>query len=311
MKALVTGGAGFIGSHVVEALLTAGHQVVVVDDLSRGRRKQVPPGAALEICDMGAPRLAALMADHRPDAVLHLAAQVDVRRSVAEPRHDAAVNVLGTLNLLQAAQAAGVKTLVFSSTGGAIYGDQEAYPAKEEHPCRPLSPYGVSKLCAEAYATYFGGAHGMRTVILRYSNVYGPRQDPHGEAGVVAIFADRLLAQQPALIYGDGQQTRDFVYVGDVARANLLALESSLSGVFNIGTGVETPIVALYEALARLAGSRSQPRHQPARLGEQRRSAIDATRAVEMLRWRPEISLNQGLARTLAAFAARAQFSRP
>ena len=312
MKALVTGGAGFIGSHVVDALLAAGHTVIVVDDLSRGRREHVPAGATLVVCDIGSADLAAVLAEHRPQAIFHLAAQIDVRLSVADPRQDAAVNVFGTLNLLHAAEAAGVQTFIFSSTGGAIYGEQQAYPAAEDHPCLPLSPYGVSKLCAETYVGYFGRTRGIRTVILRYSNVYGPRQDPHGEAGVVAIFAERLLSQQPVTVYGDGLQTRDFVYVGDVAQANLLALQApAVHGVFNIGTGWETPVLALYEAMARLAGQRAVATHQPARPGEQRRSAVDAARAAEALRWRPQTSLQEGLSQTLSFFAARKTVARP
>ena len=307
MKALVTGGAGFIGSHVVDALLAAGHTVIAVDDLSRGRREHLPAAAPLVVCDVTGEGFAAVVAQHRPQIMFHLAAQIDVRHSVANPRQDASINVLGTLNVLQAAQAAGVQALVFSSTGGAIYGEQQAYPANEQHPCQPLSPYGVSKLCAEAYVGYAGRVGALRTVILRYSNVYGPRQDPHGEAGVVAIFADRLLAQEPLTLYGDGQQTRDFVYVTDVAHANLLALVNPQAhGVFNIGTGVETSVLALYEQMAHLSGSAAVAAvHAPARAGEQRRSVVDAAQAAAVLGWRPHTSLAHGLANTLSFFAAR------
>lgn len=303
MKVLVTGGAGFIGSHVCDALLSRGHEVIALDDLSSGRRQNLPAGARLEVLDLRSPGAAELVLRERPDAVMHLAAQMDVRRSVEDPRHDADVNVLGSLNLLEAARKAGVKKLVFSSTGGAIYGEQDVFPATEAHPQRPVSPYGCAKLAVEAYLGFYRAQYGLSSVCLRYANVYGPRQNPHGEAGVVAIFCQRLLSGQDCTIYGDGAQTRDFVFVGDVARANLLALESGPSGeAFNVGTGVETDVLTVHRLLAQAAGSAKGPLFAPGKPGEQRRSAIDPAKAAGALGWKPTVGLADGLALTLAWF---------
>jgi UDP-glucose 4-epimerase len=306
MRILVTGGAGFIGSHVVDAYVAAGHEVIVVDDLSTGRRENLNPKARFHQLDITDPALVELIRDARP-AVLNLhAAQMDVRRSVADPLFDARVNILGTVNLLEGARRANVRRVLFVSSGGAVYGEQEAFPAPESHPTNPVSPYGVSKRAGELYAFFYQAEYQLPFVALRYANVYGPRQDPHGEAGVVAIFAGRMLRGEPVTVNGDGKQTRDYVYVGDVARANLLALESTATGPFNIGTGVETDVNALAHLLLGATGSGSEVRHGPAKQGEQRRSVIDCRRVAEALGWRPEMSLAEGLERTVEWFRERA-----
>src|SRR5689334_965555 len=245
MQVIVTGGAGFIGAHTCRALIARGHGVTAVDDLSHGKREAVPEGVDLVVLDVRDAKLMAEMEKRRPDAVLHLAAQMDVRKSVADPLFDASVNVLGTLNLLEAARRNGVKRFVFASSGGAVYGEQDVFPAPETHARRPASPYGVSKLCGEEYLAHYALVHGLSTLALRYANVYGPGQDPHGEAGVVAIFLNKLLAGETATINGDGRQTRDYVYVEDVAHANVLAIEGSFKGALNIGTGIETSVADL------------------------------------------------------------------
>jgi UDP-glucose 4-epimerase len=302
VKALVTGGAGFIGSHLVDALLRAGHDVVVVDDLSRGKRDQVDSAARFVEAGVADTSLKDLLTGTQTEIVFHLAAQIDVRASVRDPLTDARVNVLGTVNLLDACASADVRRIVFASTGGAIYGDTDVIPTPEDHPCRPQSPYGAAKLCAEAYGATFHRIRGLDFVALRYANVYGPRQDPHGEAGVVAIFAARLLHGEQPVINGDGLQTRDYVYVDDVIAANLAAAESGNGGVFNIGTGTETDVNELFDRLRRIAGSDAEPRHAPAQPGEQRRSCVDVSMARRRLGWEPAVSLDGGLERTLAYF---------
>jgi UDP-glucose 4-epimerase len=305
MKCLVTGGAGFIGSHVADAFLGAGHEVWILDNLSSGRRENVPAGARLVVADVRSPEAAALLRDERFDAISHHAAQIDVRKSVADPRFDADVNLLGMLNLLEAATAAGVKRFLFASSGGACYGEPDVHPAPETHPTRPCSPYGVAKAAGELYLNYYGIERNLSWCALRYANVYGPRQDPLGEAGVVAIFTGRCLAGKPCTIYGDGRQTRDYVYVGDVARANRLALESDYRGPVNVGTGVETDVVELQAAIARAAGRTVEVVFAPAKPGEQRRSSIDPAKAARVLGWKPEVSLERGLLLTAEHFRAR------
>ncbi len=303
MHVVVTGGAGFIGAHSVRALLGRGHRVSVVDDLSHGRREALPEGTQLTVLDVREPQLIKLFDERRPHAVLHLAAQMDVRKSVADPLYDASINVLGTLSTLEAARRGGATRFVFASSGGAVYGEQDVFPAPESHSRRPASPYGVSKLCGEEYLSHYALVHGMSTLALRYANVYGPGQDPHGEAGVVAIFLDKLLSNQPAIINGDGLQTRDYVYVGDVARANLLSLEApGVTGALNIGTGMETTVVDLARQLAHHAGAKASFSHGPAKQGEQRRSSVDPAAARKALGWGPEIPLDEGLARTAESF---------
>jgi UDP-glucose 4-epimerase len=304
MRILVTGGAGFIGSHVAELLLQQGHEVFIVDDLSSGREENLPPGAAFYRLDIRSEEFFNKVLQHKPEAVFHLAAQMDVRKSVADPQLDADINILGTIQVVRAATRAGARKVVFSSTGGAIYGEQDAFPATEEHPRRPVSPYGTSKLCGEEYLAYFRRAGGPAYAALRYANVYGPRQDPHGEAGVVAIFSRKMLAGQTPVINGDGKQTRDFVFARDVARSNLLALESDAEGVFNIGTGVETDINTLSAMLVDATGFAGRPEHGPAAPGEQLRSCVDPSRAKKVLNWHPEVDLKSGLEETVAYFRA-------
>jgi UDP-glucose 4-epimerase len=306
MKILVTGGAGFIGSHVVDGYVAAGHDVLVVDNLCTGKRENLNPKARFHQLDILEPKTAELIREERPDVLNHHAAQMDVRRSVADPLFDARTNVLGTIALLEAARQAGVKKVLFVSSGGAVYGEQETFPAPETHPTWPVSPYGVSKRSGELYCHFYLAEYRMPFVALRYANVYGPRQDPHGEAGVVAIFSGKMLRGEPITVNGDGKQTRDYVYVGDVARMSVLALQREATGPVNIGTGVETDVNQLAGTLLEVSGSRSEVRHGPAKSGEQRRSVVDVRRAADVFGWRPEVSLHDGLARTVEFFRARA-----
>jgi UDP-glucose 4-epimerase len=277
---------------------------VALDDLSTGRRENLGAGVRLVVADIRSPEAAHLVETERFQVVCHLAAQMDVRRSVSEPRFDAEVNVGGLLNLLEAARRGGVRKVVFSSTGGAVYGEQDVFPAPESHPTRPVSPYGVSKAAGELYLGYYRVQYGLASVALRYANVYGPGQNPHGEAGVVAIFSERLLAGEPCTIFGSGRQTRDFVFGSDVARANLLAAERDVEGPINIGTGVETDVNRLYALLARAAGSTAAARHADAKPGEQLRSSVDPRRASELLGWTPTVGLEEGLRATVEWFRA-------
>ncbi len=306
MKILVTGGAGFIGSHVVDGYVAAGHDVLVVDSLCTGKRENLNPKARFHQLDILEPKTAELLRDERPDVLNHHAAQMDVRRSVADPLFDARTNVLGTIALLEAARQAGVKKVLFVSSGGAVYGEQETFPAPETHPTWPVSPYGVSKRSGELYCHFYLAEYRMPFVAFRYANVYGPRQDPHGEAGVVAIFSGKMLRGEPITVNGDGKQTRDYVFVGDVARMSVLALQREATGPVNIGTGVETDVNQLAGTLLDVSGSRSEVRHGPAKSGEQRRSVVDVRRAADVFGWRPEVSLRDGLARTVEFFRARA-----
>jgi UDP-glucose 4-epimerase len=312
-RALVTGGAGFIGSNVADLLLENDYAVTVIDNLSSGKRSQVPSAAELKELDICSLEAAALVREGKFDVVCHLAAQIDVRKSVADPAADAQLNIGGSLNLLEAVRRSGHATrFVFSSTGGAVYGDFVEAPTGEEAPKDPQSPYGTAKLSVELYMGYFARVHGLDCVALRYSNVYGPRQDPHGEAGVVAIFCDRLIDGTPLTIFGDGGQTRDYVHVSDVARANLAAAGASLppqttvdSRAFNIGTGIETDVVTLAGVLQDVSGGTSPVVHAPARAGEQRRSAVRNEKAATSLGWKPKMSLRDGLRDTYQWFAAR------
>ena len=295
MRAIVTGGAGFIGSHVVEALLARGDQVTVVDDLSNGKRENVPEGVPLVERDLRE-GLGEVFADARPEVCFHLGAQVDVRVSVGDPVLDARTNVLGSVNVLELARQHDAQ-VVFASTGGAIYGECDTRPAREDDERRPLSPYGTSKLAGEEYLATWNRLYGSRHVALRLGNVYGPRQDPHGEAGVVAIFLSRIAGGQPATIFGDGGQTRDYVFVGDVVRAFVAAVGAD-GGVFNVGTGVETSVLELWQACTEAAGVRAEVGHGDPRLGELRRSCLDNARAERELGWTPEVPLRDGLRRT-------------
>lgn len=302
----VTGGAGFIGSHLVEGFLGRGCRVLVIDDLSSGRRENLPPGAELHVLDIRSPDAAALVTESGCDLLVHLAAQMDVGRSVADPVFDADVNVCGTLNLLEAARRGSVRQVLFASTGGAMYGEQESYPAPEEHPARPVSPYGVSKLAVERYLYFYHHQYGLAATCLRYANVYGERQNPHGEAGVVAIFLHRLLAGETPTINGDGEQTRDYLHVSDVVAANLAAAGRPGFHVYNVGTGREISVLDLYRGLARAAGSQAVAAHGPPRPGEQRRSSIDGSRAQRELGLAPPLPLDEGLQRTADWFRSRA-----
>ena len=303
MRALVTGGAGFIGSNLVDALIQRGDEVVVIDDISTGKRENLEQAGAAgarlveaDIRDRAA--LAEVFADFRPEAVFHLAAQIDVRRSVSDTPLDAAINVIGTINVLEAAMTVGAR-VVNSSTGGAIYGEGRQIPAPEDHPAEPEAPYGQSKFAAEGYLELYRRLHGLSTISLRYGNVYGPRQDPLGEAGVIAIFCGKLLEGARPTIFGDGKQTRDYVYVGDVVSANLAAAASDAHGAFNIGTGVETSVVDLVVALGEISGEPFEAEHAEERPGEVRHIALDASRAKSELGWSPEVGLRDGLERTL------------
>jgi UDP-glucose 4-epimerase len=300
MKILVTGGAGFIGSHVVDRYVASGHQVSVVDNLATGLRALVNPRAKFYLMDIRSPRLAEVFETERPDVVAHHAAQPEVRRSVADPVLDASVNVLGSLNLLACCRKFGVSRVIYASSGGAVYGDTAVLPTPEEHPTHPASPYGISKLVVEHYLACWKALYDISWLALRYANVYGPRQNPLGEAGVVAIFCRRLIRGEPAIINGDGQQTRDYLYVGDIAEANLLALERpEVTGVFNIGTGVETSVLELLARLQAAARVSGEARHGPPRPGEQRRSVLDPTLAKRLLGWSPRVSLDDGLRLTV------------
>jgi UDP-glucose 4-epimerase len=305
MKIAVTGGAGFIASQIADAYVAAGHEVIVIDNLITGKRTNVPRAAKFYEVDIRAREIAEIFRSERPEVLSHHAAQLDVRKSVADPAFDADVNLLGTLNLLAAAREVGVSRVLFASSGGAVYGEQEFFPATEAHPHHPISPYGITKSTGEHYLAFFRAVHGIPYVALRYSNVYGPRQDPHGEAGVVAIFCQRLLAGEIPTVFGDGKQTRDYVFVGDVVRANLAALTSDFVGAVNIGTGVETDVNELCEHLRVLCGCPHQPKHAPARAGEQLRSVVAIDRAREVLGWRPEVTLEEGLRRTVEFFRTR------
>jgi UDP-glucose 4-epimerase len=311
VRILVTGGAGFIGSTLVDALLARGHQVHVVDDLSRGTKDNLTGAAesadfTMHEADVNDPALAAVCEQVRPEVVCHLAAQIDVRHSVADPITDARQNVLGTINVAQAALRAGTRKIVFASSGGSIYGVPDHLPVTEDTPVNPLSPYAVSKLSGELYLNAFRQLHGLECTCLALANVYGPRQDPHGEAGVVAIFARALLAGQPTRIFGDGGNTRDYVYVGDVAQAFLAATGTSGNGRrYNIGTGVQTSDRDLHRLAADAAEVPDRPAIAPARLGDLRASALDAGRAAAELGWRPSVPVAEGVRRTVAYFRER------
>jgi UDP-glucose 4-epimerase len=307
MRALVTGGAGFIGSNLVDALVARDAEVVVLDDLSSGKRENLADalaaGARLiegDITDRAAVDRAFETA--RPDVVCHLAAQIDVRRSVADPVFDLGVNVGGTINILEAAAAAGTRRVLFASTGGAIYGEGEGreLPLPEDAERRPDAPYGQSKLAAEGYLSLYSRLRGVSSAALRLGNVYGPRQDPHGEAGVVAIYCGALLAGEAPIVFGDGEQTRDYIYVDDVVAGFLAAIENEAEGAFNIGTGVETSVLELGRRLAQAHGTEFTPQMRPARPGEVQRIAIDSARAERELGWRAQVELGEGLERTLA-----------
>jgi UDP-glucose 4-epimerase len=305
MKILVTGGAGFIGGHIVEAYVNDGHEVVVIDDLSSGRREHVHPRARLYEMDVQSPEVEGVFEREKPEVLNHHAAQIDVRRSVADPVLDARVNLLGLLSLMEHGRRWGLKRVIFASSGGAVYGEQESFPAAESHRTEPVSPYGVSKLASERYLFFYWVTYAIPYIALRYANVYGPRQDPHGEAGVVAIFSEKLLRHEQPIINGDGRQTRDYVFVGDVVQANRKALSSDFCGALNIGTGVETDVNTLFDLLCHEAGAQAVRRHGPAKPGEQRRSVVDPSAAGLALGWWPTTSFSDGLRDTVDFFRRR------
>jgi UDP-glucose 4-epimerase len=304
MKIVVTGGAGFIGSHVVDAYVAAGHQVLVVDNLSTGKRVQAHGAARLVERDINDPALLDLFQAERPEVVNHHAANPSVSLSNRDPLFDARQNILGTLNVLEAARRAGVSRFIYISSGGAMYGNPEYLPLDEAHPSHPVSPYALSKHTGEKYVRLYGQEHGLHWVSLRYANVYGPRQDPFGEAGVIAIFCQNLLDSVTPEIHWDGEQSRDFVYVGDCARANLLALEGGAGQAYNVGTGVGTTINSLFHTLVEIAGQNPTPRRGPRRPGDVRHSYLDCRKIERDLGWRPEIGLRDGLERTWQHFIA-------
>jgi UDP-glucose 4-epimerase len=305
VKVLVTGGAGFIGSHVADLYVENGYEVVIIDDLSTGRVANLNPLAKFYQLDIRSPQLQEVFEKERPDFVNHHAAQMDVRRSVVEPIFDADVNILGSINLLELARQYGIQRFVYISTGGAVYGEPEYLPCDEAHPINPICQYGASKHTVEHYLFMYQQNYDLDYTVLRYPNVYGPRQDPHGEAGVVAIFTGQMLSAQQVVINGDGEQERDFVHVADCARANLLALTADQNGIFNVGSGVGTTVNQIYSTLKEITSYPLDAVHGPAKLGETRRIYLDATKAQNVLNWRPTVSLKEGLESTVAYFEAK------
>jgi UDP-glucose 4-epimerase len=302
MNVLVTGGAGFIGSHVVDRFVQEGHQVSVIDNLSTGKRKNVNREAVLYKADICSSRLDRIFKREAPVVIVHLAAQMNVRRSTEDPMFDANVNILGTINLLQLAIKYGARKMVFASSGGAVYGEQHQFPAPETHPTAPLSPYGISKLSCEYYLEYFRHVAGLGYTALRFGNVYGPRQNPEGEAGVIAIFSQQLLKGQQSLINGNGLQTRDYVYVRDVVEAVMTASDQHVHGIYNVGTGVETTVNDIFGRLKALTQVDCKELHGPAKKGEQLRSVLDCSKLTEDTGWEPTVSLAEGLAETVEFF---------
>ena len=302
MKILVTGGAGFIASQIADAYIAEGHKVFILDDLSTGFEKNVNTKAVFIKKDIIDPSLSKLFEKEKFDVVNHHAAQMDVRKSVADPSFDAATNILGTINLLQNCVKTDVKKFMFASTGGAVYGEQTYFPADENHPTSPLSPYGISKLAVEKYLFFYYAQHKLKYTILRYANIYGPRQNAMGEAGVVAIFSTKLLKGEQPVINGNGEQTRDYVFVGDVVKANLLTLNENSCNTYNIGTGIETNVNDLYKTLNKIIGNGQQEKHGPAAPGEQMRSVITSDKIFNKFNWRPTTNINDGLIQTVNYF---------
>lgn len=302
MKILITGGAGFIGSHLVDRLIKDGHQVVVIDNLSTGKKENLNKKAKFYKVDIQGPKISQIFKKEKPEVVFHLAAQIDVRKSVENPIEDAKINILGSLNILESCQKSKVKKIIFASTGGAIYGEAKIISTPEDYPANPLSPYGIEKLTIEKYLDYYWKIFKISYISLRLANVYGPRQNSKGEAGVIAIFCDKILCGKQPIIYGNGKQTRDFVFVDDVAEANILAMESKKIGIFNIGTEKETDINTIFEKIKKLIGVKCKKIHAPAKSGEQKRSCLDYTKAKKELGWQPKYSLENGLRETINYF---------
>ncbi len=302
MKIAITGGAGFIASHIADAYVSLGHEVFIIDNLSTGKLENIPSQATFIEMDVNDPALPELFMDEKFDIVNHHAAQMDVRVSVQDPSFDARINILGGLNVYESAFKSGVKKIIFASSGGTVYGEQEYFPADEHHPTKPISPYGIAKLSNEQYLYYYAHVHGLPFVAFRYANVYGPRQNPHGEAGVIAIFTQKLLRGEQPIINGDGLQTRDYVYVGDVVQANVLALQPQMIGAYNIGTAIETDVNTLFRHLRDLTGSQSEEQHAPAKQGEQLRSVLSHERIQAAFGWTPRMNLIEGLSKTVDSF---------
>ena len=305
MKILVTGGAGFIASQIADAYILEGHEVHILDNLSTGFEKNINPKAIFINSDITSQSILSLFKKERFDVVNHHAAQIDVRKSVNDPIFDANTNILGTINLLQAAVKTGVKKFMFASTGGAVYGEQEYFPADEKHPTNPVSPYGITKLSIEKYLFFYKIEYKLNYTILRYANVYGPRQNPFGEAGVVAIFTNKLLKNENPIINGDGEQTRDYVFVEDVVKANVIALNDNTSDIYNIGTGVETSVNELFAKLNQISGSKASEKHGPAPKGEQARSVITSDKLYKKFNWKPSIKIEEGLKKTFESFKSK------
>ena len=309
MKVLVTGGAGFIGSHVVDRLIQEGHDVVVVDNLSTGKKKNINRDAHFYKMDILNSKIEKIFKKEKPDLISHHAAQMDVRRSVADPIFDAQVNVLGLLNVLENAVRHGTKKVIFASSGGAVYGEQQVFPAPETHPLHPVSPYGISKLAGEHYLYYYQQVAGLNYVALRYANVYGPRQDPFGEAGVVAIFSQKTLMNDQPIINGNGKQTRDYVFVEDVVEAHMAVIDNSIKGIFNVGTGKETSVNQLFRNLVDISGAKAKEVYGPEKRGEQIRSVLDYTKLKKATDWEPKVELYDGLKMTVDYFRTALQLT--
>jgi len=302
MKILITGGAGFIGSNIADRYLTLGHEVVILDNLSTGKKENIHPNVKFYEFDICDPKIKFVFEIERPDIVNHHAAQIDVRQSVSDPAYDASVNILGTISLLRHCANYNVKKVVFASTGGAIYGEQEYFPADENHATRPLSPYGITKLTCEKYLYFYQQTYGLNYTVLRYANVYGPRQNPHGEAGVVAIFCKKMLEESQPVINGKGTQTRDYVYVGDVVKASELVLTKGDNKIYNIGTGIETDVNTIFQKIAKCMDHSVKEIHGKGQPGEQMRSVLDYSLIKKELGWMPGVNLENGLEKTVRYF---------
>jgi UDP-glucose 4-epimerase len=302
MNILVTGGSGFIGSHITDAYISRGHDVIIIDNMSSGVKEYINPKAKfykMDICDEG---ISKVFKENKIDVINHHAAQIDLRKSVDNPKFDIQVNIAGSVNLLQNAVENKVKKFIFASTGGAIYGEHDYFPADENHSTRPSAPYGINKLCVEKYLYYYNHVYGLNYTVLRYANVYGPRQNPHGECGVIAIFTDKILNGSVPLINGDGTQTRDYVYVTDVVKANVLALDAQKSDIYNVATTHETDVNFIFDHINKFAGMNFTQKHGPAKLGEQKRSVLSFEKISTELGWMPEVDIETGLKNTTEYF---------